>query len=87
MVPDLSAMPFTYFSTAAGPDSSDLFGPPGSILDTYGDGTPLAVDEAAISGAGVGGAAPTPFFLRADVVGLVAAVVGGFLVYKYLEAE
>lgn len=88
MVPDLSAMPLAYFTTAAGPDSQDLYGPPGGLLDVYGDGTPLAQAESVVSHAGTGtGGGGVPWWQRADVVGFAMLVGGSFLVWRYLRAE
>ncbi len=71
-----------YFSTAAGPDVSEIFGPPGNVLDVYADGSPIAGAEQQIArGSGVTG----PFWRRHDVHALAALVVGIFLIHQYTE--
>lgn len=76
--------PYTFFSTAAGPDASDIYGPPQSALDLYADGSPVAASETAIANSiGSGGA---PFFARADVHALILLVLGAVMVHLHMEA-
>jgi len=69
-----------YFSTAAGPDVSEIYGPPGNVLDVYADGSPIAGAEQQIA---QGGGARGPFWMRQDVHALAALVVGIFLIHQY----
>lgn len=76
--------PYTFFSTAAGPDASDVYGPPQSALDLYADGSPVAGSESAIAnniGSGGGG-----FLMRADVHSLILLIAGAVMVHLHMEA-
>lgn len=76
--------PYLFFSTAAGPDASDVFGPPQGVLDLYADGSPVAASESAIANSvGSGGA---PFFMRQDVHALALLVLGAVMVHLHMEA-
>lgn len=75
--------PYTFFSTAAGPDASDVYGPPQSALDLYADGSPVAASESAIANSiGSGGAS---FFMRSDVHALALLVLGAVMVHLHME--
>jgi hypothetical protein len=69
-----------FFATAAGPDASEIFGPPGNVLDVYADGSPVAGAEQGIAGGGGGGG---PWYLRHDVHALAMLAVGVFLIHQY----
>ena len=73
--------PNLYFSTAAGPDVSDLVGPPLGVLDVYGDGTPLARAQAPSMAHGSGGS--TPFYRRADVQSFAVLLLGAWMIHRY----
>jgi len=76
--------PYTFFSTAAGPDASDIYGPPQSVLDVYADGSPVAGSESAIANSiGSGGA---PFLRRPDVHALGLLILGAVMVHLHMEA-
>lgn len=76
--------PYTFFSTAAGPDASDVYGPPQSALDLYADGSPVAGSESAIANAiGSGGA---HIWQRPDVHALILLVAGAVMVHLHMEA-
>lgn len=78
--------PFGYAATASGPAVDDLIGPPGSILDIYYDGTPVeaGVSQAAQSnGTKRGGV--VGFLMRGDVHALAIAVVGGWMIKRFIE--
>lgn len=78
------ADPMYFFSTAAGPDAQDLYGPPQGALDLYSDGTPMAAAQSAIAnGVGSGGA---PLWARADVHALLLMVVGAAMVHFHMES-
>lgn len=78
--------PGLFFSTAAGPDAMDLYGPPQGSLDLYADGTPIAASESAIANS-VGGGGPRGFLSRPDVHGLALLVLGAVMVHLHMEAE
>jgi hypothetical protein len=81
----LDPNPYAFFSTAAGPDAQDLFGPPQNVLDTYADGSPVAASESAIANSiGSGGA---PFWARADVHALILMVAGAVMIHLHMEAD
>lgn len=76
--------PYTFFSTAAGPDMSDVYGPPQSALDLYADGSPVAGSETAIANSiGSGGA---PFWARGDVHALALMILGAVMVHLHMES-
>lgn len=80
----MSANPMYFFSTAAGPDASDLYGPPQGALDLYSDGTPMAASQTAIANSvGSGGA---PFWARADFHALLLMTVGAVMVHLHMES-
>ena len=73
-----------FFSTAAGPDAQDLYGPPQGVLDLYADGTPMAAAQTAIANSvGSGGA---PFWARADVHALGLMVIGAAMIHFHMES-
>lgn len=78
--------PMLFFSTAAGPDAMDLYGPPQGTLDLYSDGTPVAAAQTAIANA-VGTGTTAPFWRRADVHALLLLVAGAAMVHAHMEAE
>lgn len=79
-----TADPVYFFSTAAGPDAQDLYGPPQSALDLYANGTPMASAQSAIANSvGSGGA---PFWARADVHAFVLMLLGAAMVHWHMEA-
>lgn len=76
--------PYLFFSTAAGPDASDVYGPPQGTLDLYADGTPVASSESAIANSiGSGGA---PFLMRGDVHALALMILGAVMIHLHMEA-
>lgn len=76
--------PYLFFSTAAGPDASDVYGPPQSALDIYADGSPVAASESAIANSiGSGGAS---FFSRPDVHALAMLILGAVMIHLHQEA-
>lgn len=81
---DGTVNPYLFFSTAAGPDASDIYGPPQSALDLYADGSPVAASESAIANnLGSGGG---PFWMRGDVHALALLVLGAVMVHIHMEA-
>lgn len=83
---DMNPNPMYFFSTAAGPDASDLYGPPQSALDLYANGTPIASAQTAIAN-GIGNGGRTAFWMRPDVHGLILLVTGAAMVHLHMEAE
>jgi len=84
MYPSYNANPNLYFATAAGPDVSDLVGPPLGVLDVYGDGTPMAraaSQQASAVGKGAGGS--TAFYKRADVQSFAILLLGAWMIHRY----
>jgi hypothetical protein len=80
-----TADPMLFFSTAAGPDAADLYGPPQSALDLYADGTPMAAAQTAIANS-VGGSGGAPWYARADVHALALCIIGAVMVHYHLES-
>ena len=81
MYPTFDGNPNLFFATAAGPDISDLVGPPLGVLDVYGDGTPMA--HAAHASGGTGGGGSTAFYKRADVQSFAALLLGLWMIHRY----
>ncbi len=71
------ADPVAFFGTAAGPNASDLYGPPNGVLDSYVDGTPMAVAQATADSSLPSGG----LLQRRDVHALIAMVIGGAMIY------
>lgn len=80
--------PLTYFSTAAGPSEADMYGPPGGILNIYGDGTPIAESEhgeAHHSGKGGGSLGAVSWLERPDLGAFLVMLVGAWMIHKYVK--
>lgn len=77
--------PMEYFSTAAGPNATDIVGPPLSVLDTYADGTPVGAAQQAVAN-GVGGGKHSHWWHRGDVQALGIMVAGAALIHLYATA-
>lgn len=85
---DLAPDPYNFFSTAAGPDPSDLIGPPQNALDVYGDGSPMAAYQAqAGADKAMGGAGGGSFLGRPDVKAFVLLVIGVFMLHAHMKAD
>lgn len=83
----LGADPGLYFSTAAGPNAMDIYGPPASSLDMYANGVPVSQAQSQIAN-GVGGGGLTsrlPFLARRDVHGLLFLVLGGVMLHLHAK--
>lgn len=81
---DLNPDPYAFFSTAAGPDTSDLVGPPGGVLDVYPDGSPMAADQTGLANAvGSGGGLPA-LWKRKDVRALGTLVIGVVMLHLHM---
>ncbi len=82
--------PYNFFATAAGPDAADLYGPPGNVLDVYGDGTPVSMSESMIANSpgagGAGGAGVIGFLNRPDVRAFIVLGIGLVLLHRHMEA-
>ncbi len=82
---DMSADPMLFFSTAAGPDAQDLYGPSQSVLDVYANGAPMSAAQTAIANS-VGGSGGAPWYARGDVHALAFMVVGAVMVHLHMES-
>ena len=81
--------PYNFFATAAGPDASDLYGPPGNVLDVYGDGTPVAMSESMVANNPGSGSATTGivgFIMRPDVKAFIVLGLGLVMLHRHMEA-
>jgi len=81
--------PYNFFSTAAGPDSADLYGPPGNVLDVYGDGTPIAMSESVIAnspGNGMGSGGISGILNRPDVRAFAVLALGLVMLHLHMNA-
>lgn len=79
--------PGMYFSTMAGPAEDDIFGPPSSSLDVYGDGTPILRSEQAVAndtGAGLRAFRHSHWWQRGDVHALVLTILGYWMIKRHL---
>lgn len=74
-----------YFSTVAGPNATDLVGPPLSVLDTYADGTPIGAAQQTIANS-VGAGRHSHWWHRGDVHALAFMVGGAALIHLYATA-
>jgi hypothetical protein len=84
----ISADPTLFFSTAAGPDAIDLYGPPQGTLDLYADGSPVAAAETAIAnGVASQGSGAARFWQRPDVHALLLLVAGAAMVHVHMESN
>lgn len=83
MYPDMVGVPDLFFSTAAGPDVSDIIGPPQGVLDVYADGSPISQAESTISQSGGGGA--FNWWQRGDVHALIIGAIGVALIHAYTQ--
>ena len=81
-----NADPYLFFSTAAGPDASDLYGPPQGALDLYADGSPIAASQSAIANSIGAGDGSAPWYARADMHALLLMFAGAAMVYLHMEA-
>ena len=77
--------PYMFFSTAAGPDALDLYGPPQGALDLYANGTPVAASESAIANAI--GDTGVPFLRRPDVHSWLLLILGAIMIHLHMEAS
>lgn len=83
---DLAPDPYAFFSTAAGPDTSDLVGPPGAILDVYTDGSSIAASETGIANTvGAGGGLPS-FWKRRDIRYLIVLAIGLWMLNRHMKS-
>jgi len=86
LMQDLYPDPFEFFSTAAGPDMSDLVGPPPDVLDVYPNGTPMASAQSAIANSVGSGPSLGPFWTRTDVKALAVLTLGLFMLHAHMRS-
>lgn len=85
MMSGLAADPDHFFSTAAGPNASDIYGPPQSALDLYANGAPVAAAESATANAMTGGGT-CPVWKRPDVHAAILLIAGAVMIHLHREA-
>lgn len=83
--------PYAFFDTAAGPDTTDLYGPPMSVLDTFLDGSPVAMSEQYLQnqtpgakGSGTWGL--SSLFGRSDVRSALVLGLGLFMLHMHMNS-
>lgn len=81
----LVADPDLFFSTAAGPNAIDIYGPTQSALDLYANGAPVSAAESATANAMTGGGGYC-WWMRPDVHAVVLLLVGAVMVHLHKEA-
>lgn len=81
------ADPQEYFDSVAGPLLSDIAGPPLDVLDTFTDGTPVAMAQEKVASGVGGGGTHDHFWQRGDVQAFAMTLAGAFLIHAYLRAE
>jgi hypothetical protein len=79
----LQVNPNLFFSTAAGPNAVDIYGPPPDVLDIWSNGVPVASSQEATANMGGGIADFCPPWRRRDVHGLMFLLIGGFMIWLH----
>ena len=85
------ANPYAFFDTAAGPDTSDIYGPPMNVLDTFLDGSPVAMSEQYLQNQTPGAKGSGTFglsglFGRADVRAAITLGIGLFMLHMHMNS-
>lgn len=86
---DTMSNPYAYFDTAAGPDTSDIYGPPMNVLDTFLDGTPVAHSEQYLQNAtpqGSGTFGLRGLFARGDVHAALVFALGLTMLHLHMNS-
>ena len=86
---DTQSNPYAFFDTAAGPDTSDIYGPPMNVLDTFLDGTPVAQSEQYLQNAtptGGGTFGLRGFFSRGDVKSALVFIAGLTMLHLHMNS-
>lgn len=83
MIPTASPDVAQFFATSAGPDVSDLIGPPLSVFDMYGDGTPVDSAQSAVASGG----GKLAWYQRPDIHGAILLGIGAVMIHMYANAE
>lgn len=78
----LSVNPNLFFSTAAGPNASDIYGPPPDVLDIWANGMPVSAAQENVSNMG-GGLIGCPWYMRRDMHSLLFIGVGAFMIWLH----
>lgn len=81
----LAADPYQFFSTAAGPNEADIYGPPQNALDLYANGAPVSAAESATANAMTGGGG-CPWWRRPDLHSVVLILAGALMIHLHREA-
>lgn len=84
----LAADPAMFFSTAAGPNAIDIYGPPAGVLDMYSNGVPVSQAQSQMAqGLGDGGVAKTPLLARRDVHAAFFLLLGLWMLHAHARAQ
>lgn len=81
--------PYMFFDTAAGPDTSDIYGPPMNVLDTFLDGSPVAQSEQYLQNTtptGSGSFGLRGLFGRADVRSGLLFIAGLVMLHLHMNS-
>ena len=82
--------PWAFFDTAAGPDTTDIYGPPMNVLDTFLDGSPVAMSEQYLQnqtpGVGSGSFSLSGLFGRADVRAFITLGLGLAMLHLHMNS-
>ena len=81
----LAADPELFFSTAAGPNEADIYGPPQNALDLYANGEPVTASESAVANAMTGGGGYC-WWKRPDIHAVILLIVGAVMIHLHKEA-
>lgn len=80
----LSANPNLFFSTAAGPNAADIYGPPAEVLDIWSNGIPVSASQEASANNTMGaGSGTCPIWQRRDVHALALIFLGSFAIWLH----
>lgn len=78
----LGVNPNLFFSTAAGPNAVDIFGPPPDVLDIWANGIPVSGAQQDTANAGTGGGYCPPW-RRRDVHAVMLLFLGGLMIWLH----
>jgi hypothetical protein len=75
-----------FMSSMAGPAEDDLYGPPSSSLDVYGDGTPIGRYESMVAHAGTGtGMRHAHWYQRGDWHAIIITGIGFLMIKAHMK--
>lgn len=79
--------PYAFFDTAAGPDVSDIYGPPMNALDTFLDGSPVAMSEQYLQNqTPMGSGGMSSWLRRPDVHSFIVLAIGLTMLHLHMKA-